>query len=92
VSIVTVDSISGAPLAGDAAGSLQMSGVNDTLFHGSAPGDSVLFGGSAPGTYLVAVTHIGYQPWMRSGVAVTGTGVCNELNTVSIRARLEPLP
>jgi hypothetical protein len=92
VSIVAVDSISGAPLAGDATGSLQMPGVNDTLFHGSAPGDSVLYGGSTPGTYQVTVTRIGYQPWVRSGVAVTATGVCSELNTVSLRARLEPSP
>jgi hypothetical protein len=92
VRVVTVDSVTGAPLAGSATGTLQMAGVNDTLYHGSSAADSVLFGGTEPGTYQVIVSRTNYQPWVRSGIVVTPTGVCNEVNTVDMRARLQPAP
>ena len=92
VSIVVVDSISGVPLAAVASGTVQMPGVSDTLHHGSAPADSLMFGGSSPGTYGVTVTRAGYQPWARTGIVVAASAVCVAPVTVDLRARLQPAP
>ncbi len=91
VSVVAVDSLSGIPLAGAATGVLS-GASSDTLYHGSTPGDSILFGGLVAGTYTVMVSRAGYDNWVKSGIAVTPNGVCHELNTVDLRARMVPTP
>lgn len=92
VTVVAVDTITGAPLAGTASGTAVAMGVDDTLFHGSTPADSVLHGGSAAGTYTVTISRPGYRTWQLGSITVTPTGVCSELNTVSLRARMAPAP
>jgi hypothetical protein len=43
-----------------------------------------------PGTYSLRVTVPGYQPWTTSGVRVTESGRCDNVETVELTARLNP--
>jgi hypothetical protein len=92
VSVVAVDSVTGAPLASLAHGVFQVDTMTDSLYHGAASVDSVLFGGPVAGTYRVTISRSGYQDWTRANVVVTPSGFCNDLNTVDLRARLQPAP
>ncbi len=92
VSVVAVDSVTGAPLAGLGHGTFQVDTMADSLYHGAAALDSVLFGGPVAGTYRVTISRAGYQDWTRANIVVTPSGFCNELNTVDLRAPLQPAP
>lgn len=43
-----------------------------------------------PGTYSLRVTVPGYQAWTTSGVRVTESGRCDNVETVKLTARLNP--
>lgn len=90
VTVVAIDSVTGAPLAGLAHGIFRVDTLADSLYHGAAALDSVLYGGPVAGTYRVTVSRAGYQDWTRANIVVTASGVCNELNTADLRARLQP--
>jgi hypothetical protein len=92
VRVITLDSITGAPLAGSASGTLTKPGFSDTLQHGWAATDTMMWGGLDSGTFQVSITHLGYRTWSRSGIVVTPTGVCSEVNTANLRALLQPAP
>ena len=44
-----------------------------------------------PGTYSLRITVAGYQPWTASGVRVSESGRCDEVETVKLTARLRPV-
>jgi hypothetical protein len=44
-----------------------------------------------PGTYSLRITVAGYQPWTASGVRVSESGRCDEVDTVKLTARLRPV-
>ena len=44
-----------------------------------------------PGTYSLRLTVAGYQPWTASGVRVSESGRCDEVETVKLTARLRPV-
>ena len=44
-----------------------------------------------PGTYSLRLTVAGYQPWTASGVRVSESGRCDEVDTVKLTARLRPV-
>lgn len=44
-----------------------------------------------PGTYSLRITMAGYQPWTASGVRVSESGRCDEVETVKLTARLRPV-
>lgn len=44
------------------------------------------------GTYTLTVTASGNRAWTRSGVRVSRSGRCQELQIVQVRAELEPEP
>lgn len=52
-------------------------------------GTSFAAAGERPGTYEVRVTKDGYQPWVRSGVLITGDE-CH-VTPRNLEARLEPV-
>ena len=89
------DARTGAPVAQDARGAVHDGAYIDSLkpSGGTGPDPFVLVSRSAaeerPGTYLVEVTHAGYQPWTMGGVRV-GAGRCG-VRTRRLTASLEPL-
>ena len=91
VSVIVADSVTGRPLADSAYGVAQAGTSVDSLHRVSAPADA-LVGGVVPGSYEVRIERVGYAPWTRSGIAVASSGVCSELNTVSLTAKLRALP
>jgi hypothetical protein len=44
-----------------------------------------------PGTYSLRVTMTGYQAWTASGVRVSESGRCDNVDTVKLTARLQPI-
>ena len=44
-----------------------------------------------PGTYSLRITVPGYQPWTASGVRVSESGRCDNVETVKLTARLRPV-
>jgi hypothetical protein len=61
----------------------------DTLEHENS---LTLLGGQLLGTYDVTVQRPGYSGWTQSGVAVTQTGPCGNVEPVNLTAPLQPLP
>jgi hypothetical protein len=88
-----LDSATGAPAAHDASGLAVDDEYQETL-RNPAPEDpaaELLYGADErEGTYTVSVAKVGYQPWVREGVQVTGDE-CH-VRTVNLEARLISSP
>lgn len=66
--ILTVDdSLTGAPLAGSAAGTYRSGSYSHSIV--SDGSDSVMIGWGVRGAYTVTITHAGYRDWVTTGVA-----------------------
>lgn len=88
---IVSDSITGLSPAGAASGVAQSGSYVDTLRPWDTQKDS-LAGGGVAGAYSVRVSLTGYADWTRSNIRVLPSGVCSELSTVTLHARLVPLP
>lgn len=86
------DSVSLAPKADIAGGTVQAGTYVDTLRLDSPSSQLYLRGGQKVGTYVVTVQRPGYHTWTRGGVAATQTGSCGSPIAVTIQALLQPLP
>jgi hypothetical protein len=100
IEVTVVDARTGAYAAEGAVGAIDDGAYSETLRvwgHIASPSVPVqlvattLAGADErPGTYAIRIEKPGYSPWERSGVRVT-KGLCN-VNTVRLRAELQPLP
>lgn len=94
VQVTVVDSLTGRPPLGlavlvvtegtyseSAQASLQVS--NGTLIVAAAH--------ERPGTYSLRITMTGYHAWTASGVRVSESGRCDNVDTVKLTARLQPI-
>jgi len=88
---IVTDSVTGLAPAGSASGLAQTGSIVDTLRPWGAQKDT-LAGGAIAGNYSVRVTLAGYADWTRDNIVVSPSGFCSELNTVTLPARLVPLP
>ncbi len=92
VSVSITDSMTARALADSARGVAQAGTYLDSLHRVNSPPD-VMVGGAVSGSYEVRFEHDGYAPWTRSGIGVTRSTVgCGGLNTVSLTAKLQPVP
>ena len=94
VQVEVRDSVTSAPVAEGAYGSVQDGAFVDSLRPRSFDSTGTLVGlGAAPGragTYVVLVRRLGYQDWRATGV-VARSGDCGVL-AAFLPARLQPLP
>ena len=90
IAIVT-DSLTGLAPAGTPSGLAQTGAYVDTLRPWSGV-QTTMAGGGIAGTYSVHIALAGYADWNRSNIAVTPSGFCGELNSVTLHANLVPTP
>lgn len=87
--ILTVqDSITGAPVVGEAIATALLSAYADTAhFSGDAASEALLY--ERPGRYRIDVMADEYQPWTRTSVRIPETEDECHVRTVRLTARLQ---
>ena len=94
VLVTVVDSTTGGPPTSRPMLIIVDGSFTATAF-GPAPGDrpvSVIpAAAERPGTYSLTVTADGYREWTRAGVRVREGGRCDDIQTVRLTARLQPV-
>jgi hypothetical protein len=89
IAVSVRDSVSGRAIADSAGGTARTDVVVDTLVRADS---LTLLGGERLGVYDVAIQRPGYRSWARLAVQVMNTGACGNPQTVTLNARLQPLP
>jgi hypothetical protein len=84
------DSVTGAPRADSAIGTVATAAYADSLHHDGS--DTTLYGGDRLGTYQVLVRRPDYGDWHQTGIVVSTTGPCGNVLPVQLEARLVPTP
>ena len=85
------DSVTGAPLADSANGTVSSAAVSDSLRHGWYQPDSILVSLVGAGWYTVTVQRPGYLTWVRNDVIVK-TNACGATISTDLTARLQRAP
>jgi hypothetical protein len=85
------DSVTNQPLGSGSIVTARDGAYSETLASYAA-GDELIFYGAVEraGSYLVTVTHPGYQPWQHADVTVS-SGSCHVI-PVQVQARLQRIP
>ncbi|MGH7632580.1 MAG: hypothetical protein ACRENC_02535 [Gemmatimonadaceae bacterium] len=81
------DSVTGQAAADGATGTLEATGVDDTL---RVIDSLTMTGGDQTGTYAVTIDRPGYFTWMQSDVRVADVGPCGNVIPVNLSAKLQP--
>jgi hypothetical protein len=93
IDVVITDALTGAPLATDAVALVEAGTFVDSLQPHRGDGSGQLISRAStrtpPGTYIVRVTHEGYEPWVLANVPVRA-GNCG-METRLLTAELQPL-